>query len=133
MGRDFRKLEIWQKSFDFVVDFYPLIDSLPAFEDKNLASQARRAATSIPLNIAEGCSMRSNKIFLHHLNVAYGSAKELEVILMLMERIYSLDISSSLSQLDFVKKMLFGLMRSVEKEISIGKPNFTTRSSHSMF
>lgn len=133
MGRDFRKLEIWQKSFDFVLNLYPLIDLLPRVEDGNLISQARRAATSITLNIAEGCSMRSNKVFLHHLNVAYGSAKEMEVILLLMEQLYSLDISSLSSDLDLVKKMLFGLMRSVENEILIGKQNFTTRQKSSMF
>ena len=125
MGRDFKKLDIWQKSFDFVVNLYPLIISLPDFEDKNLMSQARRAATSIPLNIAEGCSMRSNKVFLNHLNIAYGSAKELEVILLLIERIHDLPITDIMAELDVVKKMIYGLMRSVEREILIGKPNFS--------
>jgi len=130
MGRDYRKLEIWQKSYELVLSLYPLLSSLPDSEQRNLVDQARRAATSIPLNVAEGCSARSNRVFLHHLNYAYASAKELEVVVMLCRDLgflRGLDdrVVLFLSELDVVKKMLFGLMRSVESEIRRGKSNFS--------
>ena len=83
MARDFRKLEVWRLGYGLVLEFYKLIEKFPDSEKDNLISQIRRASTSIPLNIAEGCSRQSKKSFLQFFIYAYGSCKELDVLLML--------------------------------------------------
>jgi len=134
MGRDYRKLEIWQKAYQLVLKVYPLLAQLPPLEQNNIGDQARRASSSIPLNIAEGCSSRSNKVFLNHLNYAYASGKELEVVMMLARDLgYLQDVSEVLELIDVVKKMCYGLMRSVEKEVGKGMMNFTASDHKSMF
>ena len=117
MRRDYRKLGIWQKSYDFVLFVYPFLSSLPESEELNLVSQIRRAAVSIPLNIAEGSAQRSKKQFLHFLNISYASAKELDVCFFLCRDLFASDVDSLLSHLDDLKKMLFGFMRALEGEI----------------
>ncbi|MBS3064299.1 MAG: four helix bundle protein [DPANN group archaeon] len=83
MARNFKRLEVWNLGYDLVLDFYKLIEKFPEYEKDNLISQIRRASTSIPLNIAEGCSRQSKKSFLQFFIYAYGSCKELTVLLML--------------------------------------------------
>ena len=81
--RDFHKLLIWQKSHQLVLNIYSASKSFPNEELFGLTSQIRRAATSIPTNIAEGCGRVSNKDFAHFLQIAIGSASEVEYELFL--------------------------------------------------
>jgi len=83
MGRDFRKLKIFQMSYNFLLEVYAMLDCFPDYEMKNMFSQLQRAATSIVLNIVEGSANKSNKVFLNHLQYSYGSSKEVTVLLML--------------------------------------------------
>ena len=81
--RDFHKLGIWQRSHQLTLDVYKVSKSFPKDELFGLTSQIRRAASSVPTNIAEGCGRASNKDFAHFLQIAIGSASEVEYELLL--------------------------------------------------
>ena len=81
--RDFHKLGIWQRSQQLTLDVYKVSKSFPKDELFGLKSQIRRAASSIPTNIAEGCGRASNKDYAHFLQIAIGSASEVEYELLL--------------------------------------------------
>lgn len=81
--RDFHKLIIWQRSHQLVLKVYSISKLFPKDELFGLTSQIRRAVTSIPTNIAEGCGRASNKDFAHFLQIAIGSAAEVEYELLL--------------------------------------------------
>lgn len=75
---DFRKLEVWQKSKSFSLEIYKICNEFPFFENFALASQMRRCSISIPSNIAEGSSRKSNIDFSRFVLISLGSAYELE-------------------------------------------------------
>ena len=81
--RDFHNLLIWQRSHQLTLDVYKVSQSFPKEELFGLTSQIRRAISSIPTNIAEGCGRHSNKDFAHFLQIAIGSASEVEYELLL--------------------------------------------------
>ena len=76
--KDFRELIAWQKSMQLVKEIYTLTELLPKEEIFGLASQLRRAAVSIPSNIAEGFGRHSYKEYIHFLYIARGSKYEVE-------------------------------------------------------
>ncbi len=76
--RDFRTMRIWREGISLTVSAYELTNSFPVDERFGLKSQIKRAAVSIPSNIAEGCSRASNKEFKHFLEISLGSAFEVE-------------------------------------------------------
>jgi four helix bundle protein len=78
-----KKLEVWQKSFDFVKDLYLVTRSFASDERFGIVSQIRRAAVSIPVNISEGATRKSKKEFVQFLFIAAGSASELDTLLLL--------------------------------------------------
>ena len=80
--QDYRNLEVWQVSMDYVVNIYKLAASFPHDERHDPASQIRRAATSIPLNIAEGAGCDSNREFTRYLVYAYSSCNELQGLII---------------------------------------------------
>lgn len=84
--KSYRELIVWQKSIDLVVLVYTLTREYPKEELYGLVSQMRRAAVSIPSNIAEG-SRRLGKDRLHFLRIAYGSASELETQIEISRRL----------------------------------------------
>ena len=81
--RDFHKLIIWQRSHQLALKVYSISKLFPKDELFGLTSQIRRAVSSIPTNIAEGCGRASNKDFAHFLQIAIGSAAEVEYELLL--------------------------------------------------
>ena len=81
--RDFHKLMIWQRSHSLTLEIYKISKTFPKSEIFGLTSQIRRAVSSIPTNIAEGCGRNSNKEFAHFLQIAIGSATEVEYQLLL--------------------------------------------------
>ena len=81
--RDFHKLIIWQRSHQLALSVYSISKLFPKDELFGLTSQIRRAVSSIPTNIAEGCGRASNKDFAHFLQIAIGSAAEVEYELLL--------------------------------------------------
>ena len=127
MGRDFRKMDIWQLAYKILLDVYPLLEAFPIEETRNVVDQLRRAATSIPLNIAEGAGSHSNKVFLNHLSYAYTSAKEMDVLLMLSRDLGYIDIpvyDFLYGKMEELRAKMFKFMVSVEREIKQKRPNF---------
>jgi four helix bundle protein len=87
MAQNYRELIVWQKSMDLAVDIYKLAAQLPDTERFGLRSQMQRAASSIPMNIAEGYARRHRGEYVHHLSYARGSLAELETQLVLVTRL----------------------------------------------
>jgi four helix bundle protein len=82
--QDFQSLEIWKKSHSLVLSIYKITENdFPKSELFTLTTQIRRAASSIPTNIAEGCGRRTNKDFAHFIQMAIGSSSEVEYQLIL--------------------------------------------------
>jgi four helix bundle protein len=103
---------------DYAVAIYEFVARLPVEEKYNLASQLRRAVTSAPLNIAEGCGAASNTEFGRFLGFAYRSLKEAVTALELCQRLYpSLPRDRTLSLIDEgnqISKMTYALMQKVD-------------------
>jgi len=116
--QDYHQLEIWNRAMDYAVAVYQFVASLPEQEKYNLASQLRRAVTSAPLNIAEGCGAVSNTEFGRFLGFAYRSLKEVVTALELCERLYpSLPRHPTQPLIDEgnqISKMIYGLMQKVD-------------------
>ena len=112
--RHYSELIAWQKAMDLVVVVYRLSDPFPKAEAFGLTSQMRRAAVSIPSNIAEGQGRSTTKDFVHFLHIARGSLQELETQVILAVR---LGFSPGATQGDFadssreLSKILNGLIR----------------------
>ena len=88
--RDFKKYEIWQMSHDFTLEIYKITSQYPKEEIYGLISQIRRASSSIPTNINEGCGRNSDKAFNQFLNIALGSANETEYAKDFLDKINSI-------------------------------------------
>jgi four helix bundle protein len=86
-GRSYQELLVWQQSMDLVTDIYSTTKAWPKDELFGLTSQVRRAATSIPANIAEGYGRENRGSYLQFLRIAQGSLKELETHLLIAERV----------------------------------------------
>ena len=103
---------------DYVVAVYEFVASLPEPEKYNLASQLRRAATSAPLNIAEGCGAATNTEFARFLGFAYRSLKEVVTALELCQRLYpSLQRDRThdlIEEGNQISKMPYALMQKVD-------------------
>ena len=85
--RDFSKLFIWQRSHRLVMSIYDVTNKFPKTEIFGLTSQIRRASSSIPINISEGCGRETNKDFARFLQIAIGSACEVEYELLLAKEL----------------------------------------------
>ena len=85
--RNYRDLQVWQKAMDFVVAIYQASDTLPSEERYGLTSQLRRAAVSVPANIAEGSARQGSKELMHHLSIAQGSLGELDTLVRVGTRL----------------------------------------------
>lgn len=81
--QDFKNIDVWKKSHLLVKDIYRAAKSFPSSEVYGITSQLRRAAVSIPTNIAEGAAKGSNPDFGRFLQIAFGSASEVEYLILL--------------------------------------------------
>jgi len=118
--RSYRDLSVWQRAMDLIVTSYRLSKRLPKDELYGLTSQIRRAATSIPANIAEGQGRRYTSEFLQFLGVAKGSLLELETHVLASQRLGYLadgEVEECLKLAAEVGKMLGGLMRRLEQRM----------------
>jgi len=108
-----KDLEVWKKSLGLVTDIYRLTKNFPKDEVYGLIAQMKRAAVSIPSNIAEGASRNSGKEFIQFLYIALGSASELETQIIISRNLSYIDDSETklnLKQIESLKKMLNGLI-----------------------
>lgn len=85
--RPHQKLEAWSKSIELVTEVYRTSDRFPKEERYGLTGQIRRAAVSIPANLAEGAGRRSQKEFAHFFSISQGSASELETELIIANKL----------------------------------------------
>ncbi len=108
----YRDLRVWQASMDLVEGVYRLSADFPAREVCTLASQMRRAAISIPSNIAEGHTKENTKEYLYHISVAQGSLAELQTQLEIAGRLGYLSpdqLGFTLDQTVSLAKQLYSL------------------------
>ena len=114
MEKPHRKLDVWQMAMDLVTHIYRATESFPREEKYSLTDQMRRAAVSIPSNIAEGAARQTKKEFVNYLHMAQGSLSELDTQLEVARRLQFLG-ENDWGRLDTViqriDKMLTGLIR----------------------
>jgi four helix bundle protein len=118
MTKPHHNLKVWQKSRNFVKQIYQITAKLPDEEKFGLTSQMRRAAISIPSNIAEGAGRNSRKEFANFLGICQGSIAELETQILVGKDIgyFQNDpVQSILKELDEISKMVIGLKKSLLK------------------
>ena len=117
--KSFRDLETWQRAMDLVEEIYEQTKTFPREELYGLTNQLRRAAVSIPSNIAEGQGRDSVKEFLHYLAIAYGSLCETETQILIASRLKYLDAPQTaklMNRAGEVGRLLNGLSRSLVKQ-----------------
>lgn len=116
--QDFKSLKVWRKAHDLALDVYRASGGFPSSEIYGLTSQIRRASASIPANIAEGCGRGGNVEFARFLQIASGSASEVEYHLLLARDLGILkeETHSQLSdKVQEIKRMLSTLTRKVRE------------------
>ena len=121
MVSSYNDLQVWQRSMAFVKQVYEATKTFPKDELYALTNQLRRAAVSIPSNIAEGHARDSTKEFLHHLSFALGSLAEVETQLILAQDLQYLPKESLLSLIQEsteIGRMLRGLQKSLQRKLA---------------
>ena len=121
--KNFRDLQVWRKAHGITLQIYRLTASFPKEELFGLTSQMRRCSASIAANIAEGCGRRGNAEFHRFLQIAAGSASELEYHSLLAHDLGYFDherYEELNAAVEEVKKMLASLARKVDSERSSG-------------
>ena len=116
MAKPHHNLLVWKRALAFVTHIYRMTAQFPAEERFGLVSQMRRAAVSIPSNIAEGAARNTRKEFVNFLYIAQGSASELETQLLICHELGFGDTDASsvlLKELDEISKMILGLQKSL--------------------
>lgn len=118
--KGYQDLKVWQKAMDLVTICYKKTLEFPTDEIYGLTSQIKRAAVSIPANIAEGYGRRYPKEYIRHLSIAYGSLAELETHFQIAHRLNYVDenhLGIILSKSNEIGRMLNGLSKSIESKI----------------
>ena len=119
MEKPHKKLDAWKLSMDLVIDVYQTTDRFPRQEQYSLTDQIRRAAISIPSNIAEGAARQTKKEFANYLHMAQGSLSELDTQLEIARRLGYLDDQSWRildERMERIDKTISGLIRHVTKK-----------------
>ena len=111
--QSFQDLTVWQKSFDLVEKIYIFTSKLPSEEKFGIISQIRRSAVSVPSNIAEGFGRNNRKEFSQFIGIARGSAAELETQLLIVKKVYGIELTAELKLLTEVRKMLTSLSQKI--------------------
>ena len=117
--KDFRILKVWEKAHRLTLNIYEKTKDYPKNELYGLTSQIRRAAISIPTNISEGCGRSNGKDFARFLQIAMGSASELEYLVFLSKELELIE-KTTFTDLNLkiieIKKMLTSLMKKLRAE-----------------
>jgi len=116
--RSHRSLNAWKQAMELVVDVYALSALLPQNEQYGLVSQLRRAAVSVPANIAEGAARNGSKEFLHFLSIASGSLSELDTLIDLARQLRYIENTEELNaKVDDVSGLVMGLAASIRRKL----------------
>ena len=124
--RSYRDLIVWRKAMDLAEAVYQATKIFPREEMYSLTSQIRRAAVSVPSNIAEGQGRSSTKEFRNHLSIAYGSLQEVETQIILAQRLGYLDqegVAVVLSLASEVGRLINALSSSLLKKLDMITPH----------
>src|SRR5580765_1526558 len=116
----YRNLIVWKQGIELVTQCYSLTERFPRSELYGLTNQLRRAAVSIPANVAEGHCRRETKPFRHHVSIAIGSHGELETYFELSVRLGFLsreECNRAMKRCDSVGRLLSGLHRALKRRI----------------
>lgn len=119
MEKPHKKLDVWKLSMDLVTQVYKITGSFPKEERYSLTSQIRRAAVSIPSNIAEGAARQTKKEFANYLHMAQGSLSELDTQLEIangLEYLSANEWQRLNKQMERIDKMITGLIRHQGKD-----------------
>jgi len=119
--RTHKDLDVWKKSIELVTEIYEITRIFPKDEIYGLTGQIRRAAISIPSNIAEGSGRNHDKELVQFLYVSLGSCSELETQIIISNRIKYIDgkmLNDILIKIQDIRKMLLGLIKAVKKRNS---------------
>ncbi|RRN77736.1 four helix bundle protein [Pseudoxanthomonas sp. SGD-10] len=115
-----KELKIWNRAMELAVQVYKATETFPAEEKFGLTSQSRRAAVSIPSNIAEGAGRNSVKEFNNFLGIANGSSYELQTQLIIANKLDLLNdetLEPILTNIDELQKMTYGFQQMLEKKM----------------
>ena len=104
-------LDVWKLSMDLVVDVYKMTAKFPSEEKFGLVNQLRRAAVSVPSNIAEGAARKSDKEYIQFLYIALGSLAEIETQLIISKRLGFSDSDEPLNQTRIIKSKLLNFIK----------------------
>ncbi len=119
MLKNYKELKVWQKSYQLCLVIYKATKTFPKSEGFGLTSQMRRAALSIPSNIAEGYGRKTTPDYLRSLYIAYGSTCELETQILLsgdLDYLNKESLSELLRDIGEVERMLKALIKSLENK-----------------
>ena len=117
MLSSYKELKVWQKSYDLCLEIYRITTKFPKDERYGLTSQIRRAAVSVPSNIAEGYGRKTTPDYIRALYIAYGSICELETQIMLSSDLHYIEkkkLEKLNSDIAEVERMLKALIKSLE-------------------
>ena len=115
--RDFKKYDIWKLSHLFTLKIYDLTKSYPKDEIYGLISQIRRASSSIPTNISEGCGRDSDAEFNRFLTIALGSASEVEYLIILSKDLNYIDEKIFIQlneEVNIIKRKIYSLKQKLK-------------------
>ncbi len=116
MKRKHHELQVWQEAIDLVKELYRITASFPKEEVYALTSQLRRAAVSVPSNIAEGAARNGDKEFLQFLYISRGSLSEVETQLVIAKELGYLEhVQEIMGKIEKVYALLGGLIQSLRK------------------
>jgi len=115
---DHKNLDAWKKSIDLVEMIYKLSALFPDEERYGLTSQIRRAAVSVPSNLAEGAARNSKKEFLNFISISLGSLAEVETQVIIAQRLNFCERSNDFNQINEVRALLIGLRNYLRKKAS---------------
>lgn len=117
--KNFRDIKVWEKAHALTLAIYRITKSFPSAEQYGITSQMKRAAISIPTNIAEGCCRSSDTEFARFLEIAFASASELEYLLLLSNDLRLIDEPSygaTTTQAEEVKRMLYSFIQRLKEQ-----------------
>ena len=120
--QDFKKLKVWQRSHALVLNIHKLTKLFPPEERYDLVPQLRRAAKSVPTNIAEGCKRESQLEFARFLNIAEASLSETEYHILLSHDLDYLPkekFEALANEIDQISRMLSGLRKRIKKDAKL--------------
>ena len=111
-----KDLDVWNRAMDLAAEVYSITGQFPKEELFGLVSQTRRAAVSVPSNIAEGAARSSRKEYIQFRYVALGSIAELETQLLLATRLKFVTNTEMLDRVEQVRRLLLGLLRFLKRK-----------------